>query len=277
MKPYLHALDELDRFKGDPNFMLSLARGIQVIVAFSERKLPLTIAELSRMTGLDRAVVKRCLYTLCHIGLVEARGKKFLLGSEILSLGHAYFSSSGLIERSQVHLDQLGEEIFTNCALAILNNRDVVYLTRYQSKRLIEKHIGMGSRLPAYCTSVGRVLLANLSDEALHEYLDSEVLKKYTEFTVTDRTQLIGILETVRASGYCVVNQEYEAGLTAIAIPVNILDIKTPLALSVTANAKYVQADKLKDMYLEKMLATSRKIGLLNRLAKPMSEPDPLV
>ena len=263
MAPNIQSSLDLDRFKGDPNFMLSLARGVLVISAFSERKLPMHVAELARMTGLDRAVVKRCLYTLTNMGLVEVRGKSFALSSGVLSLGHAYFSSSAIVERSQILLDQLGNEIYTNCALAIMDSHEVVYLSRYQSTRLIEKHIGMGSRLPAYCTSVGRILLSNLEDNELVEFFESLEPTRYTEYTVTDTGILMGILKDIRSSGYCIVDQEYELGLVAIAIPVKIIDVKTPMALSVTANAKYVKPHELKDMYLERMNDTSRKLSLL--------------
>ena len=264
-EPDWHAdADEVyERFKGDPNFMLSLARGLRVISAFSERRIPMNIAELSRVTHLDRAVVKRCLYTLVNLGMAEVDGKKFSLSPGILVLGHAYFSSSKIVERSQPYLDQLGNKIYANCALAILSGREVVYLSRFQGKRLIQKNIGLGSRLPAYCTSVGRVLLSGLAPAELDIYLESALFQRYTEFTVTDKLRLREIIEEVRREGYSIVDQELEIGLAAIAVPVYMAHSQTKMALSVTVSSKYVAAHELKELYLEKMKDLAIKLPLV--------------
>lgn len=254
---------QLDRFRNDPDFMMSLARGICVLAAFSDRKRPLRIAELARITELDRAVVRRCLHTLMQIGMVEKTDKSFRLTSDVLNLGHAYFSSSDVVQKSQIYLDQLSQTVFTNCSLAIMSAPDVVYLSRVQSKKLIEKPIGLGSRLPAHCTSAGRILLSNLPDAKLHLYLDSIKLEPYTEFTVIDKDQLLRMLLQIRTDGYTIVDSEYELGLTAIAIPVAIRGIQTPMALSIAANSKFVRADQLVELYLDKMKVVAKQLYLL--------------
>lgn len=254
-------MDDLDQFEGDPDFMRSLARGLRVIVGFSDRKVPMTIAELARITHLDRSVVRRCLYTLVSLGMVETHNNRYSLTPNILKLGHAYFSSNRIVERSQPYLDQLGNTIYTNCALALLSYHDVIYLSRFQNKRLIKQNVGLGSRLPAYCTSVGRVLLAGLNAAQLDEYLETETFRPYTDFTVTGKAELREIIEKTQGDGFSVVDQEFSPGLAAIAVPVDMGAVHPLLALSVTANSKYVPANQLVDMYLEKMRALALQLS----------------
>lgn len=236
--------------KGDPNFMLSLARGMEVMLAFSERKTPLSISEAALKTGLDRAVVRRCVYTLVRIGMLETHGRKFALGTHVLSLGHAYFSSAEVITRAQPILDQLGREIHTNCALAILNDWEVVYMVRSQSRRLLSQSLGMGSRVPAHCTSLGRVLLADLPPSELDRYLRESKRQAVTQFTVTDAPTLRKHIAETRKLGYAIVDREMGAELIAIAVPVRIRSSNLAMALSVTTNPRYTPASQMKERYL---------------------------
>ena len=249
--------------KGDPDFMLSLARGLQVLLAFSERKSPSSVAEIARRTELDRAVVRRCVHTLECLGMVRCDGKKFLLDTNVLNLGHAYFSSIDLVQRAQPVLDELSEVVHTNCALAMLNHGDVVYLVRSQSRRLTQRSLGMGSRLPAHCTSLGRVLLAHLEGSQLDAYFAHTSLQKITPNTVTDEHALRNILTDVRKDGYAVVNQEMEMDLVGIAVPVQIKGFAEQLALSVTVSPRFTAAYEVKSRYLAPMHKLAEKLRLL--------------
>ena len=243
--------------RGDPDFMLSLARGLQVLLAFSEKQNPSSIAEIARRTGLDRAVARRCIHTLECLDLVRRDGTRYLLDVNVLNLGHAYFSSIELVQRAQPVLDALGEAVHTNCALAMLNRSDVVYLVRTQSRRLTQRSLGMGSRLPAHCTSLGRVLLAQLDKEDMDEYFKQASLPRLTAHTVTDETTLRGVLSQVRSAGFAIVNQEVELDLVGIAIPVKMRGFPAKLALSVTISPRYTPANELKARYLERMSETA--------------------
>ena len=247
--------------RGDPDFMLSLARGIRVMTAFSGRSHALSVSQLAARTNLDRAVVRRCLYTLEHLGMVERHDKGYRLMPEVLRVGHAYFSSAEIVTRAQPLLDDLGHKIRTNCALALLSDDEIVYLVRSQSKRLLGQSLGMGSRLPAYCTSLGRVLLANLPDDELDAYFARTIFRPYTGFTVTDKAALRQMLMAIRAAGYAIVHEEMGLGLSGIAIPVRIAGFAQLAALSVTVNPKYVQGYEIKERYLADMLATAHKLG----------------
>lgn len=243
--------------------MLSLARGLQVLLAFSERKTPASVAEVARRTGLDRAVVRRCIYTLECLDMVRRDRDKFTLDVNVLNLGHAYFSSLELVQRAQPLLDELGETVHTNCALAMLNRGDVVYLVRSQSRRLTQRSLGMGSRLPAHCTSLGRVLLAHLEPAELDEYFVHASRAQLTSYTITDEPALRGILAQVREDGYAVVNQEVELDLVGISVPVRIKGFSAQLALSVTISPRFTAPNAMKSRYLSLMQAVADRLSTL--------------
>ncbi len=249
--------------RGDPDFMLSLARGLQVLLAFSERKSPSSGAEIARRTGLDRAVVRRCIHTLECLDLVRREGGKFRLDANVLNLGHAYFSSIDLVQRAQPLLDELGDAVHTNCALAMLNWSDVVYLVRSQSRRLMQRSLGMGSRLPAHCTSLGRVLLAHLGATELDEYFAQAPRPRITQHTVTDEDTLRGILAKVREDGFAVVNQEVELDLVGIAVPGRIKGFAAQLALGVSGMPRYTAPHEMQSRYLDHMQEVAARLKAL--------------
>lgn len=254
---------DFSAMRGNPDFMLSLARGIQVITAFSQRRSAATISEIALQTHLDRAVVRRCLYTLEHLGMVEQNDRKYRLTPQVLSIGHAYFSSAEIVLKAQPLLDKLGDKIHTNCALAILSDYEILYLVRSQSKKLLERSLGLGSRLPAYCTSLGRVLLAHLSSDELDTYFKRTQLTLYTEFTSIDEQQLRGILEHVKQDGYAIVEQEMALGLSGISIPIRTNKLDQLMALSVTVNPKYVHNTEIKRKYMPDMLELATQLEQL--------------
>lgn len=260
----LRALRQVEQeHRGDPDFMLSLARGLHVLLTFSDRRTPMSVSEVALKTSLDRAVVRRCIYTLEALGMVQRDGRRYTLEANVLSFGHAYFSSADVIQRAQPLLDALGDALHTNCALAMLDDSDVVYLVRSQSRRLTQRSLGMGSRLPAHCTSLGRVLLAHLPLQELEEYLRHDPLRQLTPYTVTSIHQLRDILSDIRRDGYAVVDQEVEMDLVGIAVPVQMKEFKRQLSLSVTVSPRYTPAKELKPRYLEHMQATARMLAAL--------------
>ncbi|MBY4896955.1 IclR family transcriptional regulator C-terminal domain-containing protein [Cupriavidus sp. AU9028] len=200
--------------------MLSLARGLTVLEAFSERKRPLTIAQVAQRTGLSRASVRRCLYTLEQLGYVSQEDGRFALRPRVLHLGHAYFSSTALVAQAQPILDQLSRTLNETCALAILEDTDILYLARSEVRRVLTHALGMGSRLPAFCTSVGRVLLADLDQAAQDAYFSRADLHPRTVQTKVTRAELERCFVQARNDGYVIVDEELEPGLRAIAVPV---------------------------------------------------------
>ena len=204
----------------DRNFMAGLGKGLSVIECFDDRRTRLTISEAATLAGMSRAAARRCLLTLRTLGYAEYDGKYFSLTPRVLRLGYAYLTSTELPQLIQPYLERLSEEVQESCSAAILADTEVVYIARSAKKRVMSVGLGVGSRLPAFCTSMGRVLLAGLEPEALERWLRGLRAPSLTRFTLTDRGQLRSALERVRAQGYAYVEQELQEGLCSLAVPV---------------------------------------------------------
>lgn len=214
------ALPPVETHAGDPDFMASLARGLMVIRAFSEFRRNLTISQISQATGLPRAAARRCLYTLKVLGYVDEDNKRYSLRPQVLTLGHAYLSSTPLAVVAQPYLDEVSRALRESCSAAILDGDDVVYICRSAEKRILSISLLVGTRLPAYCTALGHVLLAHLSTDQLEQYLARVRLVERTDKTITSVPKLRKALTQVRNAGFAVLDQELEVGLRSIAVPV---------------------------------------------------------
>ena len=212
----------LDVYQGDPNFMTSLARGLIVIQAFSHANPQMTISQLSVKTGLSRAAVRRCLYTLSKLGFAGAEdGSRYSLRPRLLSLSQTYTASSTLASAAQPILERMSAMLRESFSVATLDGDEIVYVARAAGAGVmtaVDLHVG--SRLPAYCTSMGRVLLAYLPQEEQEAYLARAVLTPHTTRTITNAEKLRLSLRNVRRNGYALVDQELEVGLRSLAVPV---------------------------------------------------------
>lgn len=214
------ASSEIAQFEGDPDFMTSLARGLAVLRSFADHARGMSTSQIASRTGISRASVRRCLATLACLGYVVQDGQTFRLTPKVLSLGHAYLSSASLATLAQPFLDRIRDRLHESCSLGVLEGDELVYVARAESQRIMSIALRVGSRLPAYCTSMGRVLLARLPPAELAAYLDRTPLIARTAKTLTERGRLLEALEKVRDSGYALVDQELEIGLRSIAVPV---------------------------------------------------------
>jgi IclR family transcriptional regulator, pca regulon regulatory protein len=203
-----------------PEFVQSLERGLAVIRAFDADNPELTLSDVARTTGLTRAAARRFLLTLVELGYVRTDGRKFGLRPRILELGYAYLSSLSLPEVALPHLEALVAEVHESCSVSLLDGHDIVYVARVPTKRIMTVAISVGTRFPAYATSMGRVLLANQPAEWLDSYLDTVELKPLTARTVTDPAKLRSTLTRIRNQGFAVVDQELEEGLRSMAVPI---------------------------------------------------------
>ena len=215
----LLAAQAIEAQSGDPNFMTSLARGLAVLSAFDEQHPRLTIGQVSARTGIPRAAVRRCLYTLERLGYA-AGGPLFELSPKVLTLGHGQLAALPLSAGAQNVLDRCRDELQESCSLGRLDGDDLVYIARSERVRIMSIALHVGSRLPAHCTSMGRVLLAQLSEAELDAYLGRSVLEPRTARTVTSKPRLRELIASVRRAQYAVVDQELELGLRSIAVPV---------------------------------------------------------
>lgn len=252
----------IQAFTGDPDFMTSLARGLAVVQAFQERKRHLTIAQISHRTEIPRAAVRRCLHTLIKLGYATTDGRTYSLLPKVLTLGHAYLSSTPLAVSAQPYLDRMSEQLHEACNMATLEGDDILYIARSATtQRLISVDLSVGGRLPAYCTSMGRILLAALDDASLHEYLQHTDLAPKTSRTLTSKDTLLQCLEQVRQQGWCIVDQELEQGLRSIAVPVYDASGQVLAALNVSTHAGRVTRAELEQRFLPIMLAASRDLS----------------
>jgi len=252
----------IQAFAGDPDFMTSLARGLAVVQAFQERKRHLTIAQISHRTEIPRAAVRRCLHTLIKLGYATTDGRTYSLLPKVLTLGHAYLSSTPLAVSAQPYLDRMSEQLHEACNMATLEGDDILYIARSATtQRLISVDLSVGGRLPAYCTSMGRILLSALDDATLGDYLSHVELQPKTRKTLTSRDQLKACLEQVRQQGWCIVDQELEQGLRSIAVPVYDASGQVLAALNVSTHAGRVGRGELEQRFLPIMLAASRDLS----------------
>ncbi|MGH8383310.1 pca regulon transcriptional regulator PcaR [Pseudomonas sp.] len=252
----------IQAFTGDPDFMTSLARGLAVVQAFQERKRHLTIAQISHRTEIPRAAVRRCLHTLIKLGYATTDGRTYSLLPKVLTLGHAYLSSTPLAVSAQPYLDRMSDQLHEACNMATLEGDDILYIARSATvQRLISVDLSVGGRLPAYCTSMGRILLAALDDATLHEYLEHADLQAKTSRTLHDPMALLECLQQVRQQGWCVVDQELEQGLRSIAVPVYDASGQVLAALNVSTHAGRVSRTELEQRFLPIMLAASRDLS----------------
>jgi IclR family transcriptional regulator, pca regulon regulatory protein len=255
---------QLDEFSGDPDFMTSLARGLLVIRAFSRRPLRLSISHLSKRTGLSRASVRRCVHTLSKLGFAGSDdGRNFYLRPRILTLGYSYLSSMPLATAAQPILDQLSQILNESCSIALPDGSDIVIVARANSARIMATDLGVGTRLPAFCTSKGRVLLANLSPEELESALPTVEFTRYTDRTVTSVEKLRQILTAVREEGYAIIDQELELGLRSMAVPVRNPAGRVVAAISVGAHGPPVSSQDMQTRYLPYLRAAAQQLCVL--------------
>ena len=203
-----------------PEHVQSLERGLAVISAFSRERPELTLSDIARAIGVSRSTARRSLLTLQYLGYVAQVDGRFHLLPRVLDLGYAYLSSFGLPEIAQPHLEALTADLHEASSVAVLEGSDIVYVNRVSTDRIMRITIRVGTRFPAYATSMGRVMLAARSDAWIGEFLDRTPLEPFNANTITDRGEFMTVLADVRAVGYSLVDQELERGLRSIAVPI---------------------------------------------------------
>jgi IclR family transcriptional regulator, pca regulon regulatory protein len=257
---------QIEALSGDPNFMTSLARGLAVIQAFSQRKRQLTVSQISDKTGFSRAAVRRCLYTLSKLGFAGSDDSRhFYLRARVLGLGHSYISSMPLAAATQPTLEHVSRVLHESCSIATLDGADIIYIARANVTRIMAIDLGVGSRLPAFCTSMGRVLLADLPPDKLEEYLSRVDFKRFTDRTVTSSEKLRQILKLVQRNGYSIVDQELELGLRSMAVPLRNPDGKVVAALNVGTHAQRVSIQELQSRFFMQLQAAAVELCMFLR------------
>ncbi|SER87072.1 IclR family transcriptional regulator domain-containing protein [Corynebacterium cystitidis] len=215
----------------------SLTRGLAVISSFGTDRPRQTVAQVAESTGLARATARRFLHTLVEEGYADTDGSLFWLTPKTLELGYSYLSSLGLPEIAQPHLEKLAHTVDESCSLSILDHGDVLYVGRVPIRRIMAVSITIGTRFPAYATSMGRVLLADRSEEEIDHYLKQAPFEALTPKTLTTPNQLESELARVKNQGYSLVDQELELGLRSVAAPVRDSNGTTVAAVNISTPA----------------------------------------
>ncbi len=246
----------------DRDFINSLARGLEVITAFSRSKPSMTLSDMSRATGLTRATVRRLLLTLVREGYAKTDGKYFSLQPKVLKLGFAVISSMGIWEVAQPIMNSLSERLQESCFAVVLDGDKVTYVAKADSKRLVNIGINVGSRAPVHAVSSGRVLLAALPDAKLQQYLDNATFEKLTPYTTVSKVKLREEIEEVRTSGWSIVDQELEIGLRSISVPIRHTDGEVLAALNVCCPSARISPEEIRTRILGELLTASKEITM---------------
>ena len=242
------------------DFVQSLDRGLAVIKAFGPDRERLSLSEVARATGLTRAATRRFLLTLVKLGYVRNDGREFSLRPRVLELGYAYLSGLAMPEVAAPHLEELVAQVRESSSISVLDSQHIVYVARVPTKRIMTVSISVGTRFPAYATSMGRVLLAGLSEDDLSRYLAEADLAPITGRTVTDPDRLREILRDVAKQGYAIVDQELEEGLRAVAAPIHGAGGAVTAAINLSAHASRISMSAMRTELLPHLLQTASRI-----------------
>lgn len=245
----------------DRDLMGGLAKGLKVIEAFTAERPKLSIAEAADVTGYDRATTRRCLLTLDELGYCAYDGKYFTVTPRILRLGTGCLAAMPLPRIVQPYLDQLSEQIHQSTSVSILDGNEIVYVARAAQQRVMSVTLMPGSRLPAYCTSMGRVLLAALPEYQVKDLLMAEDLVARTPHTETSPARLLDNLQQIREQGYAAIDQEVEMGLRSIAVPLTDFRQRTVAALNVGFAVTTESLDSMVLKYLPALKAIQSEIS----------------
>jgi IclR family transcriptional regulator, pca regulon regulatory protein len=242
------------------DFVQSLARGLTVIRAFDGEPAELSLAEVARRADIPRAAARRFLRTLEQLGYVRATADaRFGLTPRVLELGYGYLSSLSLPEIVQPHLDELSHRIGESVSVAVLDGSDIVYVARAAARRIMSVRITIGTRLPAFATSMGRVLLAALPEPDAGAILDATELVAHTARTRADRAELVAEIGRVRAQGWAMVDGELEEGLRSIAVPLTTR-AGVSAALNVSTSTARGAAEEVRAELLPALQETASRI-----------------
>jgi IclR family transcriptional regulator, pca regulon regulatory protein len=261
--------------KNPKDFVASLARGIDIIRSFTAppgNEHPgattpvgptdaLTLSQVAVRAGVARAVARRFLLTLADLGYVATDGKYFRLTARVLDLGYAYLSSMPFSNLANEFLQEVSEQTKESCSASVLDGQDIVYVARVATRRILSISLSIGTRLPANCTSMGRVLLAALPQSELEKYLEQVQLPRRTPQTVTDKSRLREILAEVSREDYALTNGELEEGLRSIAVPVRSSGGRVVAAINISTQVGRVTKSQMLKEFLPALRIAAHRIG----------------
>ncbi len=246
---------------GDKEFMTTLAKGLAVLGSFGRQRPSMTLSDAAHAVDLSRATARRVLRTLTELGYVEQHGRQFALAPRILDLGFSYLSTQSWIDRARPLLQQLSERLHESCSASILQGTEVVYVARVPARRIMSTALSIGSRLPAFHTSMGRVLLGFLDDAEIWRRLKSVRIEPYTPSTITDLQALFDRVRADREQGFSIVDEELERGLRSIAVAV-VTRAGDPLgAINLSTHSTRTTRNGMRSQFLPELTAVAQQIS----------------
>ena len=243
-----------------PEFLEALARGLRIIQAFNRERRQLALSDIARLVELPRASARRTLHTLVHLGFAETDGRQFRLTPRILTLAGAYLASNSISDILQPAVERLAAEVGEACSAAVLDGEDVIMIAHAAPNRVLNLAAQIGFRLPAFASSLGRVLLAALDERELDSLLPHFELQKLTAMTIVDRVQLRLTIRKARDDGYSLVDQEVELGFRSISVPLRRLDGRVIASLNVGAHSRRCTLDTMRSVFLPKLSALATEL-----------------
>ncbi len=241
-------------------FVQSLERGLKVITAFGHDRSRLTLTEVANNSQLTRATARRLLLTLEHLGYVGSEGSHYFLRPAVLQLGYAYLSALTISDIATIHLNPAADELHESCSASVLDGDSIVYIARASTTRIMSFTLSIGHRLPAISTSMGRVLLAALTDDELDKFLDSIEYAPRTPMGITSRGKMRAEIERVRDQGYSIVDQELEIGVRSVAVPVRDSRGSVVASVNASAHATRIDLDTMQSRFLPRIQEVARAI-----------------
>jgi IclR family transcriptional regulator, pca regulon regulatory protein len=245
----------------DKEFMTTLAKGLAVLGSFDKQRPAMTLSQAAQVTGMSRAAARRILRTLNALGYVEQCGRQFSLSSGILKLGYAYLATQNWIEQATPLMRQLSEQFHESCSAAILQGTEIVYVARIPASRIMSVALAVGTQLPAFHTSLGRVQLGFLDEAEFWRRLKSLKIEAYTPSTITDVQALFERVREDHELGFSIVDEELERGLRSIAVPILDRSGQAIAGLNLSTHSTRTTRNEMRDRFLPSLRAVAGQIS----------------
>ncbi len=247
----------------DKEFMMTLAKGLAVLESFGKQRPVMTLSQVAQALRLSRATARRILRTLVELGYVTQNGRSFSLSSGILKLGFAYLATQNWIEQAMPLMRQLGEQFHESCSAAILDGAEIVYVARFPAQRIMSVTLAVGTRLPAFHTSLGRIQLGFLDEAELWRRIKSLHVEAHTPSTITDMQALFDRVREDHAQGFSIVDEELERGLRSIAVPVVHRSGQAIAGLNVSTHSTRTTRNEMRERFLPRLREVAGQISAL--------------
>jgi IclR family transcriptional regulator, pca regulon regulatory protein len=254
------------RIQSSDGYVQAFARGLAVIQSFGPNSPSQTLSQVAESTGLDRAGARRFLLTLEKLGYVRREGRSFFLTPRILELGYSYLSTLPLRSIAEPIVRELVQDVNESSSVSVLDGSDIVYVVRVPVKKIMTITLSIGSRIPAYCTAMGRILLGGQPPMIVKQLLKDSEVTRHTRYTITSRPEIIKAIEADHDKGWSMCNQELEEGICSIAVPLLDREGQIAAAMNITANLSRTTPAEMVSKFLPKLKKAAEKVNVALRL-----------